>query len=46
MKQGKAALDAITDKVLAYGPAKKNLGKAAKRARKSAKKPRKRKSTP
>jgi hypothetical protein len=46
MKQGLAALDIITDKVLAYGPSKKNLGKPAKTTKKSAKKRRKRRSTP
>ncbi len=46
MKQGLAALDLITDKVLSYGPSKKNLGKPAKSSKKVAKKRRKRRSTP
>ena len=34
MKAAPPALDAITDKILAYGPAKKNLGKPAKKSTK------------
>jgi hypothetical protein len=46
MKQGLAALDLITDKVLAYRPSKKNLGKPAKPSKKVTKKRKKTRSTP
>lgn len=42
MKEGIEALNAITDKILAYGPSKKNVSKKARPPKKSRKRPVKR----